>query len=105
MDVILFVIMMLFGAIPCALLGYLIRFRGKTSLIAGYDGEAVKNPKLLADRIGNILFMTSSLILVLYLDIEYHAGVSTIGWVVTALLLIGPVLLAFRAVRLDAKDL
>jgi hypothetical protein len=105
MNVKLFVIMMIFGVLPCAIMGYLIKFRGKTSLIAGYDGKKVKNPKFLADRIGNILFMTSFLTLSLYFDIEYHAGVSIIGWVIAALLCIAPVFLAFRAVRLDEKDI
>lgn len=105
MDLQFFIIMMIFGVLPCALLGYLIKFRGKTALIAGYDDKTVKNPKLLADRIGNLLFMTSLLILALYVDIEYHSGVSSFGWVIVISLCIAPVFLAFRAVRLDAKNI
>lgn len=104
MDMIFFAIMMIFGVLPCAILGYLIKYRGSYSLIAGYDEKGVNNPKLLGDRIGNILFMTSILLLFLYLDIEYNSDVSAFGWGIVILLLIAPVMLAFRAARLDGES-
>lgn len=105
MNVILFVMTMLFGVLPCVVFGYLIKYRGMHYLIAGYEEGSVNDAAMFGARIGNTLFFTAMLVFALYLDIEYHSDLSVLGWVIVVLVCIAPVVLAFRAVRLDAKGI
>jgi len=103
MNVMLLLIMMLFGVLPCLILGYLIRFKKKYGLIAGYESSQVNNAELLAKRIANLLFITAGLMAALYIDIELSKGISNIGWLIIISLLIVPCVLAFRAQLLDKR--
>ena len=47
------------GALPCATLGYLIAFKGKRGLIAGYSEAQISNPKAYGKGIGLSLILLS----------------------------------------------
>ena len=50
LTVIIFIVT---GTLPCIVLGYLIAFKQKRSLIAGWDDKLMSNPKLAAQIIGH----------------------------------------------------
>ena len=103
MDILFFILMMVFGVLPCVLFGYLIKYRKKHNLIAGFNHSNVNNPDALGNRIGNLMFLTGALVLLLYIDIELNETLSAFGWVIFAILMVAPVALALRAASLDKK--
>jgi len=58
-------ILLLGGALPCIVLGYLIAVKQKRELIAGWDESKVPNPKAFANLIGYSILSLGILIAVI----------------------------------------
>lgn len=78
------IVMLLFGALPCITLGYLIAIKQKRQLIAGWDASQISNPAAFARLVGgSTLFLGLALAL-----ISIAEGIQIISDVQTAILLL-----------------
>ena len=91
------IIMIIFGTLPCTILGYLIAVKQIRSLIAGWDESKISNPEAYAKWIGYSLLTVgiaiSGIALIWYLGVISDIGLASLLGAVTLI----PILCLFIA--------
>jgi uncharacterized protein DUF3784 len=79
------VVVLLFAGLPLLVLGYLIRYRKRLGLIAGYDPARVRDPEGLARWFGSWVLALGALSVIfagLLAAPSSHTGAIVVGYVV-----------------------